>query len=77
MLQAQLGAPVPLAFEAHAGSEAEPVPASASIAEVAEQNRRERLQQITDGAIAHPVVQSATRILGGEVKKVVPLIPTE
>ena len=44
-----------------------------SLADQDEARRQERLQEIHDGAISHPVVQSAARILGGEVKKVTPL----
>ena len=75
VLDEQLGAKVPMQFEPIEESAA--APDTESIAEASERNRQERLQQITDGAIAHPMVQSATRILGGEIKKVVPLISTE
>jgi len=73
-IQEQTGARVEIALFALDKEAAE---APDSLASARERSRDERLEAIDRDGRSHPAVQSATRILGGEVKKVVPLATEE
>ena len=52
-------------------------PRSESLAERDERKQKEALDALRAGAMEHPAIESAQRILGGEVKEVIPLTPID
>jgi DNA polymerase-3 subunit gamma/tau len=70
LLREQFGQAVRLTMQAMEGGHLGDI----SLAEAAARQRRERLEEIREGALNDPVVRSATQILGGEVEQVTPLV---
>ncbi|MEZ4272863.1 MAG: hypothetical protein R3C68_15955, partial [Myxococcota bacterium] len=71
LLKEAFSADVPLTIR---GLEDEGEVAEESLAATSARVFAERVQKIKDDVVADPVVQSATRILGGEIKEIIPLI---
>lgn len=70
---AHFHATVPLSIEELAPGESQ----AASLAEQSVAGRQQRIDAIRASAVSHPAVESAARILGGEVQEVIPLLGDE